>query len=100
MDLSVMADEVIGPLLCNPENQRGWPKIVASDMKRHVNELRNLMHQVSINIIHSYHPFFYLVTKNHNIYFQLKGEMSSQVMLPMPAGVETIYQAESRLKER
>ena len=47
MDLSVMADEVIGPLLCNPENQKGWPKIVKNDMKRHVNELRNLMHQVS-----------------------------------------------------
>ncbi|XP_075982942.1 dynein beta chain, ciliary-like [Anticarsia gemmatalis] len=74
MDLSVMADEVIGPLLCNPENQRGWPKIVQNDMKRHVNELRNLM-------------------------LQLKGEMSSQVMLPMPAGVENIYHAESRLKE-
>lgn len=41
-----MADEVIGPLLCNPENQKGWPKIVKNDMKRHVNELRNLMHQV------------------------------------------------------
>lgn len=46
MDLTVMADEVIGPLLCNPENQRGWPKIVQHDMKRHVNELRNLMQQV------------------------------------------------------
>ncbi|CAH0400414.1 unnamed protein product [Chilo suppressalis] len=74
MDISVMADEVIGPLLCNPENQRGWPKIVRNDMKRHVDDLRNLMHQ-------------------------LKGEMSSQVMLPMPAGVENIYHAEARLKE-
>ncbi|XP_022817840.1 dynein beta chain, ciliary-like [Spodoptera litura] len=73
-DLTVLADEVIGPLLCNPENQRGWPRIVQNDMRRHVNELRNLM-------------------------YQLKGEMTSQVLLPMPAGVETIYQAESRLKE-
>lgn len=31
---------------------------------------------------------------------QLKGEMSSQVMLPMPAGVENIYHAEARLRER
>lgn len=46
MDLSVLADEVIGPMLCNPENQKGWPKIVQNDMKRHVNDLRNLMHQV------------------------------------------------------
>lgn len=46
-DLSVMADEVIGPMLCNPENQKGWPKIVRSDMKKHVNDLRALMHQVS-----------------------------------------------------
>ncbi|OWR55207.1 putative ciliary dynein heavy chain [Danaus plexippus plexippus] len=75
MDLSVMADEVIGPLLCNPENQKGWPKIVKNDMKRHVNELRNLMHQ-------------------------LKGDMSSQIMLPMPEGVENIYHAEAKLKER
>ncbi|KAF9414328.1 hypothetical protein HW555_007725, partial [Spodoptera exigua] len=73
-DLTVLADEVIGPLLCNPENQKGWPKIVQNDMKRHVNELRNLM-------------------------YQLKGEMSSQVLLPMPAGVENIYHAESKLKE-
>ncbi|KAI8425204.1 hypothetical protein MSG28_007027 [Choristoneura fumiferana] len=29
-DLSVMADEVIGPLLCNPGNQKGWPKIVTN----------------------------------------------------------------------
>ncbi|XP_063367395.1 dynein beta chain, ciliary-like [Cydia amplana] len=74
MDLSIMADEVIGPLLCNPENQRGWPKIVRNDMKRHVDELRSLMHQ-------------------------LKGEMASQVMLPMPAGVENIFQAEARFRE-
>ncbi|XP_013170954.1 PREDICTED: dynein beta chain, ciliary-like [Papilio xuthus] len=74
MDLSVMADEVIGPMLCNPENQKGWPKVVQQDMRRHVNDLRSLMHQ-------------------------LKGEMSSQVMLPMPAGVENIYYAETRLKE-
>lgn len=46
-DLSVMADEVIGPLLCNPANQKGWPKIVRNDMKRHVDELRSLFHQVS-----------------------------------------------------
>lgn len=48
MDLGVLADEVIGPLLCNPENQRGWPKIVQHDMAKHVNDLRNLMHQVLI----------------------------------------------------
>lgn len=46
-DLSIMADEVIGPMLCNPENQKGWPKIVKKDMKKHVNDLRALMHQVS-----------------------------------------------------
>lgn len=46
MDITVLADEVVGPLLCNPENQKGWPKIVKNDMKRHVNDLRNLMYQV------------------------------------------------------
>ncbi|KOB79417.1 Uncharacterized protein OBRU01_00328 [Operophtera brumata] len=35
MDFGVLADDVIGPLLCNPENQKGWPKIVATDMKKH-----------------------------------------------------------------
>ncbi|XP_068619246.1 dynein beta chain, ciliary-like [Battus philenor] len=74
MDLTVMANDVIGPLLCNPENQKGWPKVVQQDMRRHVNDLRNLMHQ-------------------------LKGEMSSQVMLPMPSGVENIYYAETKIKE-
>lgn len=53
MDIGVMADEVIGPLLCNPENQKGWPTIVKKDMKRHVNELRNLMHQVSFCVLAS-----------------------------------------------
>ncbi|KAJ8713922.1 hypothetical protein PYW08_007542 [Mythimna loreyi] len=73
-DLISLAEDVIGPLLCNPENQKGWPKIVKNDMMRHVNDLRNLM-------------------------YQLKGEMSSQVLLPMPAGVQTIYHAEARLKQ-
>lgn len=50
MDLSVMADEVIGPMLCNPENQKGWPKVVQQDMRRHVNDLRSLMHQVTFDI--------------------------------------------------
>lgn len=53
MDISVMAEEVIGPLLCNPENQKGWPKIVQQDMKRHVDDLRNLMHQASTS-----HPYY------------------------------------------
>lgn len=48
MDISVLADEVIGPMLCNPENQFGWPKIVQQDMKKHVNDLRNLMTQVGV----------------------------------------------------
>lgn len=33
-------------------------------------------------------------------FVQLKGEMSSQVMLPMPAGVENIFHAEAKLRER
>ncbi|CAB3248907.1 unnamed protein product [Arctia plantaginis] len=74
MDIGVLAEEVIGALLCNPENQIGWPKIVENDMKKHVHNLKNLMQQ-------------------------LKGQMSSQVVLPMPDGVENIYYAESKLKE-
>lgn len=61
MDLSVMADDVIGPLLCNPENQKGWPKIVQQDMRRHVNDLRNLMHQVGTMYIQIL--FFNFLTK-------------------------------------
>ncbi|GBP61183.1 Dynein beta chain, ciliary [Eumeta japonica] len=74
VDLSIMADEVIGPMLCNPENQKGWPTVVKNDMKKHVSDLRNLLHQ-------------------------LKGEMSSQIMLPMPDGVQHIYHAEAKLAE-
>lgn len=59
MDLSIMAEEVIGPLLCNPENQKGWPKCVQNDMMRHVNDLRNLMHQVC---------FLYLITYRRSQY--------------------------------
>lgn len=36
LDIGVLAEEVIGALLCNPENQVGWPKIVENDMKKHV----------------------------------------------------------------
>lgn len=60
-DLSVMADEVIGPMLCNPENQKGWPKIVKNDMKRHVNDLRALMHQVISCQEHFYNYYLYTV---------------------------------------
>lgn len=47
LDIGVLAEEVIGALLCNPENQVGWPKIVENDMKKHVDNLKNLMQQVT-----------------------------------------------------
>ncbi|KAI5631347.1 dynein beta chain, ciliary [Phthorimaea operculella] len=73
-DLGVLANDVIGPMLTNPQNQKGWPKIIKIDMKKHVDDLKAILHQ-------------------------LKGEMSSQVMLPLPTGVEDIYHSEARLKE-
>ncbi|KAF2900340.1 hypothetical protein ILUMI_05842 [Ignelater luminosus] len=73
-ELAVLIEEVFVPLLTNPANQQGWPKVVADDVLKHVYAFRN------------------------NVY-QIKGALRSQTLLPMPAGTERIYDAEMMFQD-
>ncbi|KAI5643132.1 dynein beta chain, ciliary [Phthorimaea operculella] len=111
-DIAVLANDVIGPMLTNPQNQKGWPKIVKYDMQKHVTELRSLLHQNDVigpmltnpqnqkgwpKIVK--YDMQKHVTELRSLLHQLKGEMAGHVMLAMPQGVENIYYAETKLKE-
>ena len=34
------------PLLTNPENQKGWPKVVCQDVEKHINELKGTIYRM------------------------------------------------------
>ncbi|XP_049855418.1 dynein beta chain, ciliary-like [Schistocerca gregaria] len=67
-ELSVLVAEVFVPLLSNPGNHRGWPKVVAEDIQRHIHELKSIVYEV-------------------------RGKITGHTLLPMPAGVERVHQA-------
>lgn len=46
-DLAVVLDEVLYPMLSNPDNQVGWPEIIKKDVDSHFQELRNVIAEVS-----------------------------------------------------
>jgi dynein heavy chain len=46
-DLSVILDEIIYPILSNPANQDNWPEVIKKDVDSHVQELRNVIAEVS-----------------------------------------------------
>ncbi|XP_046432396.1 dynein beta chain, ciliary-like [Neodiprion fabricii] len=68
-ELAVLVEEVYVPILSNPNNHVGWPAIVGEDVKKHVYNLRSLI-------------------------CQARGKMTGQTLLPMPMGVERIFEAE------
>ncbi|XP_034234645.1 dynein beta chain, ciliary [Thrips palmi] len=70
--LAALVDEVVVPLLSNPGNQAGWPAAVAQDVCRHVHSLRSTVCQV-------------------------RGQVAGRTVLPLPAGVERVHQAEREL---
>lgn len=46
-ELAVLTEEVFVPILTNPANQKGWPKIVAEDVMKHIYSFRNNVYQVN-----------------------------------------------------
>ncbi|CAH1128373.1 unnamed protein product [Ceutorhynchus assimilis] len=67
-DLSVLVEGVFVPLMSNTDNQKGWPRVVAQDVVAHIRTFKNTVDQI-------------------------KGAMKSQVILPMPQGMSTVFQA-------
>lgn len=62
------------PLLSNPDNQEGWPKCVAEDVMTHIHAFRGTV-------------------------YQIKGKITGQTLLPMPVGIEKVYQEVQNLIE-
>lgn len=46
-DLSVILDDIVYPILSNPQNQSEWPEVVKKDVDFHVQELRNVIAEVN-----------------------------------------------------
>ena len=67
--------QIFVPLLSNPSNHKGWPPIVAQDVRQHVHGLKSTMCQV-------------------------KGLVGGHTILPMPVGVERVDEAERALIAR
>ncbi|ERL93730.1 hypothetical protein D910_11016 [Dendroctonus ponderosae] len=51
-DLSVLVEGVFVPLMSNPANQVGWPKVVAQDVVSHVRTFKNTVDQQFSSIVH------------------------------------------------
>lgn len=62
------------PLLSNPGNQSKWPAVIAKDVHKHVHSLKNTVYQV-------------------------KGQVNGQTILPMPVGIDRIFEVEKVLIE-
>nr|CAH7754609.1 unnamed protein product [Callosobruchus chinensis] len=67
-ELAVLMEGVFVPILSNPKNQRGWPKVVTEDVVSHVRNFKNTVDQI-------------------------RGAMKSQTILPMPQGIQDVFQA-------
>lgn len=74
-ELAVLVDEVFMPLLVNPVNHRGWPTVVAEDVKKHLYGLKCDLYEV-------------------------RGQMSGQTLLPMPLNVARVYQVHRDMVDR
>ncbi|CAG9861396.1 unnamed protein product [Phyllotreta striolata] len=72
--LASLVDEILVPLLSNPRNHEGWPAVIAKDVHRHVHSLRSTVYQV-------------------------KGQVNGQTVLPMPVGVDRVFEAERTVVE-
>ncbi|XP_014471080.1 PREDICTED: dynein beta chain, ciliary-like [Dinoponera quadriceps] len=73
-ELSVLVEEAYVPILSNPKNHKGWPCVVGEDVKKHVYNLRGVI-------------------------CQLRGKMTGQTLLPMPMGVERIFDEELKTQQ-
>ncbi|XP_039284796.1 dynein beta chain, ciliary [Nilaparvata lugens] len=73
-ELAVLVEEVMMPLLTNPSNHTNWPQVVVHDVKKHVTDLKNIVYKV-------------------------RGEINGQTLLPLPDGIDKVYEVESRIIE-
>ena len=63
--LTAFIDELIVPVLSNQKNQSEWPKVITSDITRHVNNLKNKT-------------------------YVLTGQIKGKTQLPIPSGAEKV----------
>ena len=63
--LANLVEEVVAPVLTNPENYAQWPKVVAQDVHRHVHQLRSDV-------------------------FVTSGAVKGETLLPLPVGADRI----------
>jgi dynein heavy chain len=73
--LSAILDELLVPVIGNSQNQGDWPKVISSDLIRHVNNLKNKTHVLS-------------------------GQMKGKTQLPIPAGADKVSDEDLRLAEQ
>lgn len=66
--------QILVPLLSNPANHTKWPAVIAKDVHKHVHSLKNTVYQV-------------------------KGQVNGQTILPMPVGIDRIFEVERILIE-
>lgn len=50
-ELAVLVEGVFLPVLSNPANQIGWPKVVVDDVVAHIRNFKNTIGQVNISFI-------------------------------------------------
>ncbi|KAF5280421.1 hypothetical protein FQR65_LT03230 [Abscondita terminalis] len=67
-DIGCLVEDMFLPLLSNPLNQEGWPPIIATDVVKHAFDFKNKV-------------------------YQIKGSLRSQTCLPLPHGIERIYES-------
>lgn len=67
--------KVFIPLLCSQANHKNWPAVVVKDVKNHIMNLRSIVYKV-------------------------KGEINGQTLLPMPDGIERVFEVEHNLLAR
>lgn len=111
--------QVYVPILSNPKNHKGWPCVVGEDVKKHIYDLRSVICQVgevaslrlatrasAITSIHLQYKNSFGQRKKKcrvpitvGLSFQLKGKMSGQTLLPMPMGVERIFEEELKAQQ-
>ena len=63
------------PLFGNVQNQSDWPKVVSTDLVRHINNLKNKTHVIS-------------------------GQMKGKTQLPIPAGAEKVSDDDLKMAEK
>ncbi|XP_045488493.1 dynein beta chain, ciliary [Pieris rapae] len=71
-ELAALVDEVFVPMLSNPSNHEGWPRVVSQDILKQIHNLKSTVYEV-------------------------KGKVSGQTVLPMPVGVELVHEAEKEM---